>query len=105
MSSSGPEASSVFKSNQLGILKPELRVTGIVGAVGQTTFTWAGFMAAIALAHPWLQSKQLIKSHIGGYLIKAYPVSPNPWRKISWNMSLNYIGTPNYYTEVIVIIL
>lgn len=38
-SSSGPDSSNDFKSNQLGIRKPELSETGIVGAVGHITFT------------------------------------------------------------------
>ena len=55
--------------------KPELRVTAILFAVGQTTFTWGGRMAAMDEAQPW-------------------PVSPRPCRKmrvaVCWTKKKTY---------------
>lgn len=54
-SSSGPDSSNDFKSNQLGIRKPAFKVTGIVGAVGHITLTCGSLKAPMALAHPCLE--------------------------------------------------
>lgn len=68
-SSSGPPMSNVFRSNQDGIRNPAFRVTGIVGAVGQMTFMSGVRIMPMVVAHPW-------------------PVSPNPWRKMSVEVCL-----------------
>ena len=52
-SSSGPFGLRVLRSNQDGIWKPELRVTGILLALGQMSFTPAGLTEDRVLAHPW----------------------------------------------------
>ena len=52
-SSSGPLGLRVLRSNQDGIWKPELRVTGILLALGQMSFTPGGLMEDRVLAHPW----------------------------------------------------
>lgn len=53
---------------------PELRVTGMTGAVGQTTLTWLGRISARLEAHPW-------------------PVSPRPCMKIKVAVCLLLAGT------------
>ena len=62
-SSSAPLGSRLMRSNHAGIWKPELSVTGIVGAVGQMIFMFVGRISARVDAQPC-------------------PVSPRPWRKI-----------------------
>lgn len=89
-SSSGPPASKAFKSNQLGILNPAFKVTGIVSAVGQTTLTWAGLREAIALAQPCL------KIHKTNILYSGQHGPPSNFNYICMNNQINtFISSQN----------
>ena len=61
-SSSGPLGLRVFRSNHEGIWKPELRVTGILLALGQMSFTPAGVTEERVFAQPWPVSLRVVNT-------------------------------------------
>ena len=77
-SSSGPFGLRDLRSNQEGMVNPELRVTGILLALGQMSFRPGGLMEERVLAQPW-------------------PESPRPWRKmreaVCWEVGWTRTGS------------